>query len=135
MQLNAYLHFNGNCQEAFEFYEQAAGGKIEMKSTFGESPMADQMPAMKDKIVHARIRIGDTVLMGSDSPPERFTPPQGFSLSLGTATPEDAEKIFAALSAGGQVHMPIAESFFAHRFGMLVDRFGIPWMVVCQKGM
>jgi PhnB protein len=135
MQLNAYLHFNGNCDEAFKFYEQALGGKIEMRSTFGESPMAGQMPAMKDKVVHARIRIGDQVLMGSDSPPERFSPPQGFSMSLGAKTPEEAEKIFAALSTGGQVHMPMSESFFAHRFGMLVDKFGIPWMVVCQKDM
>ncbi len=132
MELNAYLHFNGNCDEAFKFYEQALGGKIEMRSTFGESPMAGQMPAMKDKIVHARIRIGDQVLMGSDSPPERFSPPQGFSMSLGTKTPEEAEKVFAALSAGGQVHMPMAESFFAKRFGMLVDKFGVPWMIVCQ---
>jgi len=135
MQLNAYLHFNGNCDAAFKFYEQALGGKIEMRSTFGESPMAGQMPAMKDKVVHARIRIGDQVLMGSDSPPERFSPPQGFSMSLGAKTPEEAEKIFAALSTGGQVHMPMSESFFAHRFGMLVDKFGIPWMVVCQKDM
>jgi len=135
MQLNAYLHFNGNCDEAFKFYEQALGGKIEMRSTFGESPMAGQMPAMKDKVVHARIRIGDQVLMGSDSPPERFSPPQGFSMSLGAKTPEEAEKIFAALSTGGQVHMPMSESFFAQRFGMLVDKFSIPWMVVCQKDM
>ena len=135
MQLNAYLHFNGNCDEAFKFYEQALGGKIEMRSTFGESPMAGQMPAMKDKVVHARIRIGDQVLMGSDSPPERFSPPQGFSVSLGAKTPEEAERIFGALSTGGQVHMPMSESFFAHRFGMLVDKFGIPWMVVCQKDM
>lgn len=134
MDLNAYLHFNGNCDEAFKFYERALGGKIEMRSTFGESPMADQMPAMKDRIVHMRIRIGDQLLMGSDSPPERYSPPQGFSLSLGTKTPEEAEKMFAALSAGGQVHMPMAESFFAKRFGMLVDKFGIPWMVVCQQG-
>ena len=135
MQLNAYLHFNGNCDEAFKFYEQALGGKIEMRSTFGESPMAGQMPTMKDKIVHMRVRIGDQVLMGSDSPPERYSPPQGFSLSLGTKMPEDAEKMFAALSAGGQVHMPMAESFFAKRFGMLVDKFGVPWMVVCQQGI
>jgi PhnB protein len=95
--------------------------------------MADQMPAMKDKIIHARIRIGDTILMGSDSPPDRFEQPQGLSLSLAANTPADAERLFQALSAGGQVQMPIAQSFFAERFGMLVDKFGIPWMVVCQK--
>jgi PhnB protein len=133
MQLNAYLHFNGNCEEAFKFYEQATGGKIEMKSTFGDTPMAAQMPAMKDKIVHVRLRIGDTVLMGSDAPPERFEKPQGFSLSLSAKTNAEAERLFHALSAGGQIHMPMAQSFFAERFGMLADKFGIPWMVICEK--
>jgi PhnB protein len=133
MQLNAYLHFNGNCEEAFKFYEQATGGKIETKSTFGDTPMAAQMPAMKDKIVHVRLRIGDTILMGSDAPPERFEKPQGFSLSLGAKTNADAERLFAALSAGGEIRMPMAETFFAQRFGMLVDKFGIPWMVICEK--
>jgi PhnB protein len=133
MQVNAYLHFNGNCEDAFKFYEQAVDGKIEMKSTFGESPMAAEMPAMKDKMIHARIRVGDTIVMGSDSPPERFQKPQGFSLTLGAKTPEEAERLFAALGAGGQVHMPMAETFFAQRFGMLVDKFGIPWMVICEK--
>jgi PhnB protein len=133
MQLNAYLHFNGNCEEAFKFYEQATGGKIEMKSTFGDTPMAAQIPAMKDKIVHVRLRIGDTVLMGSDTPPERFEKPQGFSLSLSAKTNAEAERLFQALSAGGQIHMPMAQSFFAERFGMLADKFGIPWMVICEK--
>ena len=133
MQLNAYLHFNGNCEEAFKFYEQAAGGKIEAKSTFGDTPMAAQMPAMKNKIVHMRLRIGDAILMGSDAPPERFEKPQGFSLSLGAKTNAEAERLFAALGAGGQVHMPMGETFFAQRFGMLVDKFGIPWMVICEK--
>jgi PhnB protein len=133
MHINAYLNFNGNCEEAFTFYEQATGGKIEMKSTFGDSPMAAQMPTMKDKIVHARIRIGDTILMGSDAPPERFDKPQGFSLSLGATTTTEAERLFQALSAGGQIRMPMAQSFFAERFGMLVDKFGIPWMVICEK--
>jgi PhnB protein len=104
-----------------------------MRSTFGESPMAAQMPAMKDKIVHARIRIGDQVLMGSDAPPDRFRKPQGFSLSLGAKTNAEAERLFQALSAGGQIQMPMAQSFFAERFGMLVDKFGIPWMVICEK--
>ena len=133
MEVNAYLNFNGNCEEAFKFYEQATGGKIEMKSIWADSPMAAQMPAMKDKIIHARIRIGDTILMGSDTPPDRFEKAQGFSLSLGTKTTAEAERLFQALSAGGQVHMPMAQSFFAERFGMLVDKFGIPWMVICEK--
>jgi PhnB protein len=133
MQLNAYLHFNGNCEEAFRFYEQALGGKIEAKSTFADTPMAAQMPAMKDKIVHARIRIGDQLVMGSDTPPQNFSEPQGFSMSLGAASSAEAERLFEALSAGGEVRMAMAPSFFAERFGMLVDRFGIPWMVIHQK--
>jgi PhnB protein len=136
MQLNTYLHFNGNCDEAFKFYAQHLGGRIVMRQTYGDSPAGPQSPpAMRDKIIHARIEIGETVLMGSDSPPERFSPPQGFSLSLAARTPQEAERLFAALAAGGQIHMPMAESFFAHRFGMLVDRFGVPWMVICQKDM
>jgi PhnB protein len=134
VQLNTYLHFNGNCDEAFRFYEKVLNAKIEMRSTYGDSPAGAQTPeAMKGRIIHARIRIGDTIVMGSDAPPERFSPPQGFSLSLGTKTPQEAETVFAALSGGGQVHMPMAESFFAQRFGMLVDRYGVPWMVICEK--
>jgi PhnB protein len=133
MQLNAYLHFGGDCEEAFRFYEQALGAKIEMKSTFADTPMAAQMPAMKDKIVHARIRIGDQIVMGSDAPPDRYTRPQGFSLSLGAQSVEEAERLFKALSQGGEVRMPMAQSFFAERFGMLIDRFGVPWMVVFQN--
>ncbi|HVV66313.1 MAG TPA: VOC family protein [Rhizomicrobium sp.] len=133
MRINAYLTFNGNCEEAFGFYERTLGAKIEMKSTFGETPVSGQMPAMKDKIVHARIRIGDQVVMGSDAPPDRFSKPQGFSLSLSAETAAEAERLFRALSEGGEARMPLASTFFAERFGMLVDRFGVPWMVVCQK--
>ncbi|HWA92802.1 MAG TPA: VOC family protein [Rhizomicrobium sp.] len=136
MQLNTYVHYNGNCDDAFRFYEQALGGKIEMRQTYGASPAGAQTPPeMKDKIIHARIRIGDTVLMGSDAPPQRRGTPDGFSLSLSCATPEEAERVFAALSDGGRIEMPMAESFFAHRFGMLADKFGMAWMVVCQKEM
>jgi PhnB protein len=134
MQLNTYLHFNGNCEEAFAYYEKALGGKIEMKSTYGDSPAGAQTPeSMKGWIIHARIRIGDQILMGSDAPPERYQKPQGFSLSLGARTNAEAERVFQALSAGGQIQMPLAQSFFAERFGMLVDKFGVAWMIVCEK--
>ena len=134
MKLNTYLHFNGNCEEAFKFYEKVLGGKIVMSQSYGDSPAGAQSPdAMKKKIIHARIQIGDTLVMGSDSPPDRFSPPAGFSMSLSMPTVEEAEKRFAALGEGGQVHMPLMESFFAHRFGMLADKFGIPWMVICEK--
>lgn len=134
MQINAYLNFNGECEAAFKFYEQVLGGKIIMLSRFADSPMAQQMPAeMAGKILHARIQIGDTVLMGSDPPPDRHSPQKGFALSLQVKTAAQAEKIFDSLSANGQVGMAMGKTFFAERFGMLTDRFGVPWMIVCER--
>lgn len=132
MQINTYLHYNGNCAEAFQFYEKVVDGRIVMSQTYGDSPAGDH-GGMKDKIIHARIEIGGTIVMGSDAPPDRFSAPAGFSMTLGVPSIEEAERRFAALSEGGQVHMPLMESFFAHRFGMLVDKFGVPWMVICEK--
>jgi PhnB protein len=101
--------------------------------SFESSPMADQMPPEARKmIIHASMRVGDTVIMASDAPGDRYRKPQGFSVSLVVDTPADAERIFAALSAGGAVSMPLQQTFFAARFGMLTDKFGIPWMVNCE---
>jgi PhnB protein len=134
MQLNPYLMFNGQCEAAFKFYEKCLGGKIAFKITNGESPMAKETPPERHKqILHARFVVGDMVLMGSDAPPERYEKPQGFSISLGIEKPEEAERVFHALSEKGKVLMPIGETFWAHRFGMLVDQFGIPWMINCEK--
>jgi PhnB protein len=134
MQINAYLNFNGQCEAAFKFYERVLGGKILMMSRFEDSPMAQQMPAdMRGKILHARIQIGDTVVMGSDPPPDRYSPQKGFALSLQMKTAAEAEKIFHTLSENGQVGMAMSKTFFAERFGMLTDRFGVPWMVVCER--
>jgi PhnB protein len=136
MQLNPYLMFDGRCEAAFRFYEQALGGKIVAMMTFGDSPMAEQTPAeLRGQIMHARLVVGDTVLMGSDAPGERYEKMQGFSVALGIDEPERAERVFNALAAGGTVTMPIQETFWAHRFGMLVDRFGTPWMINCEKPM
>jgi PhnB protein len=136
MQLNPYLQFDGNCAEAFRFYEQCLGGKIVMMMKTGESPMAAQIPAdQQDSIMHARMMVGDKVLMGSDAMGGCYTAPAGFHVTLGVDDPADADRIFAALAQGGSVRMPIEETFWAHRFGMLVDRFGIPWMVNCEKPM
>jgi PhnB protein len=133
MDVIPYLHFNGNCAEAFAVYEKALGGKVIMVSKFGESPMADQFPAdMKDQIMHISIQIGNTMLMGSDAPPNHYAKPQGMSVSVNVNSPAEADNAFAALSEGGSVTMPIAETFWSPRFGMCVDRFGIPWMVNCQ---
>jgi PhnB protein len=134
MKMNPYLSFNGNCAEAFKFYEQCLGGKIAMSMTYGESPMADQTPPeFRGKIMHTRLVAGDMVLMASDSPPGRHEAMKGFQVSLIVETPAEAERIFHALEEGGTVHMPLQETFWATRFGMLVDRFGTPWMVNCEK--
>jgi len=134
MQLNPYLSFDGQCEAAFKFYEASLGGKIVAMVTYGGSPMADQMPpGSSDKILHARLVVGDTVLMGSDSPPECHDDMKGFSVAIGVEDPADAERVFTALAEGGTVRMPMQQTFWAARFGMLVDRFGTPWMVNCEQ--
>jgi PhnB protein len=134
MQLNPYLSFDGRCKAAFEFYEKALGGKIVAMMTYAETPMKDQMPAdQHGKIVHARMAVGDEVLMGGDAPPGRYEPAKGMTVTLSIDQPTEAEQVFKALAEGGTVTMPIAETFWAQRFGMLVDRFGIPWMVNCER--
>jgi PhnB protein len=133
MKLNPYLSFNDECEAAFKFYEQCLGGKIDAMMTYGESPMAEQTPPEKlDKIMHASLIVGDTVLMGSDAPPQFFEKPQGFSVSLIFDDAVEAERIFNALAENGTVQMPIQKTFWADRFGMLVDRFGTPWMINCD---
>jgi len=102
--------------------------------TFGQSPAADQAPAgWRDKVMHARLKLGDSILMGSDAPPDRYNEPVGFSVSLSINSPGDAERIFAALAEGGTVQMPLQQTFWAARFGTLTDKFGIPWMVNCEQ--
>jgi PhnB protein len=134
MKLNPYLHFNGTCEAAFKFYEQSLGGKILVMMTHEGSPVAAQTPTeWLGKIIHARIAIGDTILMGSDSPPGHQEDAKGFSLTFGVDTPAEAERAFQALAEKGTVRMPMAETFFAHRFGMVADQFGMPWMVICEK--
>ena len=134
MQLNPYLNFNGQCEAAFKFYERCLGGKIVFTMTYGESPMADKVPAeWRKKILHVRLMVGDQALMGADAPPEHYEKPQGFSVSVGIDDPADAERIFHALAEKGTVSMPIQKTFWAQRFGMLVDQFGIPWMINCEE--
>ncbi len=134
MQLSTYVFFNGDCEAAFKFYEQCLGGKIEGMRTHAGTPAESQVPPeWRDKILHARLTVGDQVLMGSDAPPGRFDQPKGFSVSIQIKDSSEAERIFQALSENGTVQMPIQETFWAARFGMLVDRFGIPWMVNCER--
>jgi PhnB protein len=136
MQLNPYLSFDGQCAEAFKFYETVLGGQIVAMLSFADTPMAEQMPPnARGKIAHARLMLDDKALMGSDAPPGRYQPMQGFSVTVSVDDPAEADRIFDALLAGGSATMPIQETFWAHRFGMLVDRFGTPWMINCEKPM
>jgi PhnB protein len=136
MQIEPYLFFDGRATEALDFYRDALGAQVEMLMRYRDSPEPPQPgcePNSPDDVLHASFRIGDTRLMASDGPvPGTFT---GFALSLGAADDADARRKFDALAAGGQVQMPLGETFFATSFGMLVDRFGVPWMVVCSKPM
>ncbi|HEV2561822.1 MAG TPA: VOC family protein [Rhizomicrobium sp.] len=134
MQINPYLNFNGNCEEAFKFYEKTLGGKIVMMMPHEGTPAEAHVPAeWRKKIMHARMMLGDTPLMGSDAPPGNYEAPKGFSVSYSVEKPADADRVFKALSENGNVRMPIAETFWAQRFGMVTDRFGIPWMINCEK--
>ena len=133
MTVAPYLNFKGNCREAFEFYEKALGGKIEFISTFGESPMAEQCgPGTEDMIMHVCMTLGDSKIMASDCPPEYFEKQQGISITLGVDSVQEAERVFGALSEGGTVRMSLEKTFWAERFGMVVDRFGTPWMINCE---
>ena len=134
MEVNPYLSFNGQCEAAFKFYQECLGPASLSFHKYGGSPMADQVPAeWHDKVMHATLTIAGTALMGADAPPTHFTQPAGFAVSLSMDKPEAAERIFQALSKGGKVQMPIQKTFWAARFGMLIDQFGIPWMVNCGE--
>ena len=133
MQVNAYLLFDGRCEEAFRFYEKCLNGKIVAMLTHKGTPAEQHVPAKwVDKILHARLDIGDQVLMASDTPPDRYEKPAGFSVSLQVKTPAEAERLFNALAEKGQIRMPLEKTFWSPSFGMLVDRFGIPWMINCD---
>jgi PhnB protein len=134
MQMSTYLYFKGDCEDAFKFYEKVLGGTIVAMMKHEGTPAADHVPAeWREKILHARMTVGDQMLMASDAPPGRFERQAGFSVNIGTNDPAEAERLYRALAEDGTQIMPIAETFWAARFGMLVDRFGIPWMINCEK--
>jgi len=134
MKINSYLMFNGNCEAAFKFYEQCLGGKIVMMMTHGDAPSAEHVPAeWHNKIMHVCLEVGDRLLMGSDSPSGYFETPQGFYVQISVAAPAEAERIFSALAENGKVKMPLEQTFWSARFGMLTDQFGTPWMVNCEQ--
>ena len=130
MEVTAYLNFDGKCEDAFRFYETLLGGKIEELHTFGQSPMGGQMPpGWQDKVMHVRLTVGKSVLMGSDAPTQHFERPQGFSVSVAAPTKAEGERIFNGLAEGGKVTMPFQSTFWSAGFGSVTDRFGTPWMV------
>lgn len=135
MQLISYLNFGGDCEAAFKFYAKCLGAKIEAMLTHEGTPAAGEVPAdWRKKILHARLSVGDQLLMGSDAPPAHFQKPQGFSVNIQVKDPAEAERVFHALAENAKATLlPIQETFWAKRFGMLVDQFGIPWMVNCEK--
>lgn len=134
MQLHIYLNYGGNCEEAFRFYERHLGGKITMLMRHGEQPApTDVLPDWKDKVLHARMNLGGTELLGADIPADRFQPIRSAYLSLTVGSIDEAERIYALLSDGGQIFMPMEETFFANRFAMLRDRFGTSWMLLHPK--
>lgn len=133
MELSPYLIFNGQCAAAFKFYEQCLGGKIVMMQTHGETPARDHVPAdWHDKVIHVRLVVGNFALMGSDAPPQHYAAPQGTHVSISVG-PADAERIFTALAEGGKITMPFEKTFWSPGFGMVVDRFGTPWMVNTEQ--
>jgi PhnB protein len=136
MTLNTYVNYGGKCEEALRYYEKHLGGKILMMMKFGDAPDQAQIPPnMKNGVMHARITIGETFLMASDAPPDRYQPMRSAYLSIGVGSNGEAERIHAALADGGEVFMPMAETFFAFRFSMLRDKFGANWMILHEKPM
>lgn len=134
MKLYTYLNYGGNCRLAFEFYEKHLGGKITSLSKHGELPDSAKVPAdWKDKVLHARIELGETIVMGADIPPDRFKPMRSAYLTLMLDSVEEAERIYALLTDGGEIFMKMEETFFAKRFAMLRDRFGTSWMLLHER--
>lgn len=133
MSINPYIHMDGRCEEAFRFYEEVLGGKIDYIQTYADSPMAEQFgPEMATKIMHVSLNVDGAMLFGSDAPPEYFEKPQGFSVSLNYSDVDKGRAVFDALAQGGHVKMPFETTFWAKGFGMVTDRYGTPWMVNVQ---
>jgi PhnB protein len=136
VRLNTYLNYGGNCAEAFRFYEEHLGAKIGMMMKHGDMPDASRVPPeMKDAVLHAQITIGDSMIMASDVPVDRFKPMRSVYLALNLSSDADAERLFKVLAEGGEIYMPLQETFFASRFAQLRDRFGTSWMIMHERPM
>jgi PhnB protein len=133
MRMHPYLSFKGDCEAAFSFYEQHLGAQPGAIFRYGGSPMASDVPAdWSDKVMHGSLTVGGQLLMGGDVAPERYEAPKGFSLTLQIEQTAEAERVFDALAKAGQVVMPLEQTFWAVRFGMVIDRFGVPWLINCE---
>jgi len=134
MRINPYLTFGGNCEEAIRAYQKILGGEIVAMMPYGESPMEQETPKeWRKKIMHARLIFDGNVLMASDAPPDRFQKMQGMEVALNVKEPTEAERVFNALAEKGTIGLPLSETFWAAKFGMLTDRFGTPWLINCEK--
>jgi PhnB protein len=131
VKLDVYINYPGTCKDAFAFYEQHLGAKLLALSTHGETPGSRVPPDWSDKVIHARLELGGTVVRGADIP--NAEPMRSAYLTLGLDSVEEAERVYALLSEGGQVFMPMEETFFAARFAMLRDRFGTSWMLLHER--
>ena len=135
MQVQPYLFFDGRCEEAIEFYKKTLGAEVMMLMRFKESPVPSEHvpPGGENKVIHSALRIGENTIMASDGECQGKPSFKGFSLSLSVKTDGEAERLFDALADGGQVRMPLGKTFFASRFGMVADRFGVGWMVIVEQ--
>lgn len=127
-----YLNFNGNCEEAINFYKDVLGGELLFMQRYGDSPMKGM--GNDNNVMHCTLKIGDSHIMASDNPPEQAaTVGSNISLAIGSNDPAGAETMFQKMAEGGKVTMPMQETFWAERFGMLTDKFGVSWMFNCEK--
>ena len=133
MTLNVQIDYPGTCEAAFRLYEQCLGGKITLILPYGASPAAAQHPDFADKIIHATLALGEVMVAGVDVAPAQYVPPQGFTLTLNLNSQDDARRIFANLSEGGKVLMPLQPTFWAELYAVLTDRFGTPWKINCSS--
>jgi PhnB protein len=133
MNVQPYLFFDGKCEEALDFYKQTIGAEPKMLMRFKDAPDQSMVsPGFYDKIMHAQVQIGDTAVLMSDGRCLDKATFHGFALTINATSEAEADMLFGALSEGGQVTMPLAKTFFAARFGMLTDKFGVGWMVLAQ---
>ena len=133
MQVNTYLSFKGQCEAAFKFYEQSLGGQLGAIFRYAGTPFAETVPAdWQNKIMHGSVTVGGQVLMGADVVPGQYEEPKGISLSIHMKSAQEAERVFHELAKDGRVVLALEKTFWAERFGMVVDRFGVPWMINCE---